>query len=96
MLRSVVDAESIPQTTPLLLAERVSQGLEAMCVEVVHDQMDSTSRGIAPGEIFYEASELRARAIDRGSGEMPTCFGLHDAKHIRCTATLILVVALGR
>src|SRR5271157_5474460 len=96
MLWGVVYGESIPQTTPLLLAEAVGQGLGAMGIEVVHDQMDGTRRGIAPGEVFDEASELRARAIQGGSGEMPTCFGLHDAKHICCSAPLVFVVAFGR
>jgi len=67
-----------------------------MGVEVVHDQVDCTSRGIASREAVDQTSELRARAIRRGPGEVSTRLGFHDTKDVRCAAPPVFVVPFGR
>jgi len=95
MFRSEVYGESTPKVAPLLFAEVVGQGLGAMRVEVVHDQMDGASSRVARCEVLDEASELRARAVHGSSGEMAACFRLYNSEDVCCTAALVLVVAFG-
>jgi len=66
-----------------------------MRVEVVHDQVDCVSRGVASREVVDQPSELWARAIRRSPGEVPTRLGFHDTKHIRCTPTPVFIVPFG-
>lgn len=54
--------------------------------------MDGAGRGAASSEVFDKAGELRARAIHGGPGDLPTCFLLHDAKNVRGTEPLVLIV----
>jgi len=95
MFGCIVNGEPLPESTALLLAEAIHHRLRAMRVEVVHDQVDRTGRGIPVGEGADHAGEPQTATIRRGGGEMSTGFGLYDAKHIRCSAAFVLVIAFG-
>jgi hypothetical protein len=93
--RRVMHAEPTPDISTPLLAEVVGQRFAAVCIEVVHNQVDCVGIGVLFHDVLYCACELRAGTVGCGGSEVSPGFRLYGAKDIRRPAPFILVVSLG-
>jgi hypothetical protein len=88
----VMDGEAIPDFCGHFRAEDIRQRLTAVDIEVVHYQVDGFRFRVRHRQGDCNASELKARTIGRGKGEMTACFGFHSAEDFGRPATLIFVI----
>ena len=59
----VVNRETVPKIPALFLSKVVCEGLPAVDIEIVHDQMDGSSKRIAADDSIQDAYQLGRRAI---------------------------------
>ena len=57
-----------------------------MDIEIIHYEVNRLGRRVCQGQADRYLSELKARTIRRGEGEMTTRFRLYCAEHISCAA----------
>jgi hypothetical protein len=63
-----------------------------MDIQVIHDEVDSVSGGIAGDYDFQSLGELRRRPVWGNEREVPSGLRLHGAKYVGRSASLIFVV----
>jgi hypothetical protein len=59
VFRRLVNGETVPQFGPLLDAKVIQESLGAVDIQVIHDEVDRMSGGIAGDYDFQSLSELR-------------------------------------
>ena len=87
-----MDGEAIPDFCGHFRAEDIRQRLPAMDVEVVHYQVDRFRFRVCHRQGDGNLSELEARTIRRGEGEMTAGLRFYGAEDIGGPATLIFVI----
>jgi hypothetical protein len=65
----VVDGEAVPKIPALFLSKMVGEGLAAVDIEMVHDQMDGSSKRIAADDSIQDACQFWRRAVRGWEGE---------------------------
>ena len=78
-----------------MLAVVVDERVATVAIEVIHDKVDGLGEGILFDDMPDHASELGAGTIRCRRGEVPPGLWLHDAKYVRGTAPLVLIVLFG-
>ena len=66
-----------------------------MDIEVIHDQMNGSSKWIGGDQIPNHLGKLKGGAIRRGAGEVSSGLGFHDGEDVGGAAALVLVVTFG-
>jgi len=75
VLRGVVDDEATLEPAPLGFTVSVGEGLEAMGVEVVEDDVDPLRVGVRVADPFHRSGETTGLSIRRRVGEVPAGLG---------------------
>src|SRR6516162_1845874 len=66
-----------------------------MAAQIVHYQVNRFGCRVCQGQADRYLSELEARTVRRGKGEMTTRFRLYSAEDIGCAAAFVFVVPSG-
>jgi hypothetical protein len=88
----VVHGEPVPDFAADRLAEKIGEGFTVMAIQVVQDQMDGLRFRLLKGQMADYLSELNARTIWCGTGEVASRFGLYGAENISRATSFIFVI----
>jgi hypothetical protein len=95
MLGSVVHGEAVPDFLTELVTEQVSEGLAAMDVQIVHNQVNRSDAPVLQCDLESDFGELKCRSVWSGKRKMASSLRLYSAEDVGGAAALVLIILSG-